>query len=37
MPNAEVIIMPGICHLPMLEDPWRTAQGYLKFRASLAN
>ncbi|MGH8529743.1 MAG: alpha/beta fold hydrolase [Nevskiales bacterium] len=35
MPNAEVIILPGIGHLPMLEDPWRTSRDYLAWRARL--
>jgi pimeloyl-ACP methyl ester carboxylesterase len=33
MPNSEVIIMPGLGHLPMIEQPAKTAQDYLKFRA----
>ncbi|MBI5064108.1 MAG: alpha/beta hydrolase [Desulfatitalea sp.] len=35
LPNSQVIIMPGIGHLPMLEQPRRSAEDYLKFRARL--
>ncbi len=35
MPNSRVIMMPGIGHLPMLEDPGKCADDYLKFRATL--
>jgi pimeloyl-ACP methyl ester carboxylesterase len=35
MPNSEVIIMPGLGHLPMIEKPAETARDYLKFRARL--
>jgi pimeloyl-ACP methyl ester carboxylesterase len=35
MPHSEVIIMPGIGHLPMLEQPRKSADDYLKFRAAL--
>lgn len=35
MPNSRVIMMPGIGHLPMIEDPGKCAEDYLKFRASL--
>ncbi len=35
IPKSEVIIMPGIGHLPMLEDPKQCADDYLKFRSSL--
>lgn len=31
MPNSEVVIMPGIGHLPMLEAPRKSAQAYLAF------
>ncbi len=37
MPNAEVILMPGIGHLPMLEDPWTTSRDYISFRSRLKN
>ena len=35
MPNAERVIMPGIGHLPMIEDSGRAAEDYLAFRARL--
>lgn len=35
MPNADVILLPGIGHLPMLEDPWRTSRDYIKWRSQL--
>ena len=35
MPRSEVIIMKGIGHLPMIEQPRKSAEDYLKFRASL--
>lgn len=31
MPNSEVVMMPGIGHLPMLEAPRQSAQAYLDF------
>lgn len=31
MPNSEVVMMPGIGHLPMLEAPRKSAQAYLGF------
>ena len=34
-PNSQVILMDGIGHLPMAEDPARTAQDYLRYRATL--
>ena len=36
MPRSEVVVMPGVGHLPMLEAPYRSAQDYLAFRARLA-
>jgi pimeloyl-ACP methyl ester carboxylesterase len=36
MPRSQVIVMPGIGHLPMVEQPQRSAQDYLRFRAGLA-
>jgi pimeloyl-ACP methyl ester carboxylesterase len=33
MPHSRVIIMPGIGHLPMIEQPRKAAENYLKFRA----
>lgn len=35
LPNSQFILMPGIGHLPMLEDPSKTAADYLDFRAKL--
>lgn len=35
MPNAEVIMLPGIGHLPMLEDPKQVTADYLAFRGRL--
>ncbi len=35
MPRSEVIIMKGLGHLPMLEQPRQSADDYLKFRAGL--
>ncbi len=35
MPRSQVIIMPGIGHLPMIERPRQSAEDYLRFRASL--
>lgn len=32
MPNAEVVLMPGIGHLPMIEAVEDSARDYLKFR-----
>ena len=32
MPCSEVIMMKGLGHLPMLEQPGKTAEDYLKFR-----
>jgi triacylglycerol lipase len=34
-PNSQVILMDGIGHLPMAEDPARTAQDYLRYRATV--
>lgn len=34
MPRSQVIVMPGIGHLPMLERPQQSAQDYLRFRAA---
>ena len=36
MPRAEVLLMDGIGHLPMVESPRRTALAYLHFRARLS-
>jgi len=35
MPRSQVIVMPGIGHMPMLERPQQSTQDYLKFRTSL--
>jgi pimeloyl-ACP methyl ester carboxylesterase len=35
MPESRVIIMPGVGHLPMIEEPDRAAGDYLKFRDGL--
>jgi pimeloyl-ACP methyl ester carboxylesterase len=35
MTNTQVIVMPGIGHLPMLERPRQSADDYLQFRARL--
>lgn len=34
MPRSQVILMPGIGHLPMIERPRQSAEDYLRFRAS---
>lgn len=36
MPRSQVVVMPGIGHMPMLERPQQSAEDYLKFRAALA-
>jgi triacylglycerol lipase len=36
LPNSELVIMPGVGHLPMLEVPRRAAAAYRAFRASLS-
>ena len=35
MPHSQVLMMPGIGHLPMLERPQPSAEDYLRFRAAL--
>jgi pimeloyl-ACP methyl ester carboxylesterase len=35
MPRSQVIIMPAVGHLPMIERPRQSADDYLRFRASL--
>lgn len=37
IPGASVIILPGVGHLPMVEQPARTAGDLLEFRAARAN
>lgn len=36
LPDTELIVMPGIGHLPMLESPGQSARDYLAFRTRLA-
>lgn len=36
LPNAKLIVMPGIGHLPMLEDPLQVARDYRAFRNAIA-
>jgi triacylglycerol lipase len=35
-PRSRVVMMPGVGHLPMVEEPRRAAQDYLEFRRGLA-
>jgi pimeloyl-ACP methyl ester carboxylesterase len=35
LPNSEVIMMKGLGHLPMLENPHQSAEDYLNFRKKL--
>ncbi|PTU75015.1 alpha/beta fold hydrolase [Pseudomonas mangrovi] len=35
LPNSQLIRLPGVGHLPMLECPERVADDYLQFRAAL--
>lgn len=35
MPRSQVVVMPGIGHMPMLERPQQSTEDYLKFRALL--
>lgn len=35
MPQAQVIVMPEVGHMPMLERPRQSSADYLRFRASL--
>jgi len=37
LPHSQVIIMPGVGHLPMLEKPEQSAADYIKFRTALAS
>lgn len=37
MPNAELVVIPDMGHLPMLEDPFRAARDYKAFRAKLGS
>jgi pimeloyl-ACP methyl ester carboxylesterase len=36
LPRSQIVIMPGIGHLPMLERPRQSAADYLRFRETLA-
>ncbi len=36
LPRSQVVVMPGIGHLPMIERPRQSADDYLRFRRSLA-
>jgi len=33
MPNSQVIVMPGVGHMPMLEKPRQSAEDYLRWRS----
>ncbi|PHV07174.1 alpha/beta hydrolase [Janthinobacterium sp. BJB412] len=35
LPRSQLIVMPGVGHLPMIERPRQTADDYLRFRAAL--
>jgi pimeloyl-ACP methyl ester carboxylesterase len=35
LPNSQVVVMPGVGHVPMMERPRQCAEDYLRFRASL--
>jgi pimeloyl-ACP methyl ester carboxylesterase len=37
MPNSQVLVMPDMGHVPMLEAPAQTAADYVKFRDSLTH
>lgn len=37
LPHSQVIVMPGVGHLPMLERPQQAAEDYLRFRATLSS
>jgi pimeloyl-ACP methyl ester carboxylesterase len=37
MPNSEVVLMPGVGHMPMVEQPEELAKIYLRFRGSLGS
>ncbi|HYD96280.1 MAG TPA: alpha/beta hydrolase [Noviherbaspirillum sp.] len=34
LPRSQVIVMPGVGHLPMIERPRQSAEDYLRFRAA---
>lgn len=35
LPNSQIVMMPGVGHMPMLEAPHQAASDYKKFRAEL--
>jgi pimeloyl-ACP methyl ester carboxylesterase len=35
LPNSQVVIMHGVGHVPMLEDPKQVAEDYIAFRNTL--
>ncbi|MFC3379162.1 alpha/beta fold hydrolase [Rugamonas sp. CCM 8940] len=35
LPRSQLIVMPGVGHLPMIERPRQSADDYLRFRATL--
>jgi pimeloyl-ACP methyl ester carboxylesterase len=37
LPHSQLIVMSGVGHLPMLEQPEKSAADYLVFRAGLAS
>jgi len=37
LPRAEAIVMPGVGHAPMIEQPEQAASDYLRFRARIAD
>ncbi|WP_420472689.1 alpha/beta fold hydrolase [Noviherbaspirillum sp. ST9] len=36
MPRSQVVVMPGVGHLPMIERPKESAEDYLRFRAAVS-
>jgi pimeloyl-ACP methyl ester carboxylesterase len=37
LPQSQVVLLPGVGHMPMVEEPEETAKEYFKFRQSLAS
>ncbi|RZI44746.1 alpha/beta hydrolase [Herbaspirillum sp. HC18] len=37
LPRSQVVVMPGVGHLPMIERPQESAEDYLRFRAALSD